>query len=124
MSLSLIGILNAQETISAKELIGTWTYIGADKPGLNDTIVLTKDLTNTKSFIQWTFISLDNILEKEARVVMKVENDSTKIIHVKSKGIKWFVFNPNLLVIENNNDQQNFRVSEKTQDRIEFVKIK
>jgi hypothetical protein len=122
--LFFLGMVDAQETITSKELIGTWTYIGPNKPILNDTIILTRNLANTKTFTHWTFKSQDNTLEKYSNVLMKLENDSTRIISVKSVGIKWYIFSPNLLVIESNNDQQNFRLAHKTRERIKFIKIK
>ena len=82
--LGFFGIINAQETISSEELIGTWTYLGPEKLSLNDTITLTKDQTNDKAFSHWTFIARDNELEMYVRI--NQDNDKAKAIDVKSKG--------------------------------------
>ena len=122
--LGFCGIMNAQETISSKELIGTWTHYGSNKPMLNDTIILSKNQNNNRTFSYWTFNIQDNELEKYARVLMQSENDSTCIIDVKSTGVKWAIRMPDLLVIKNHNDEQIFKISENTKNKIILVRIK
>jgi hypothetical protein len=120
--LGFCGNINAQETISSKELIGTWTYLGPNKLSLNDTIILTKDQKNAKTISQWTFKMQNSEIEMFVRIMG--EGDSIKGIDVKSNGVKWALKYPDCLIIKNAGIDKCLKVLEKSEEKIVLVRIK
>jgi hypothetical protein len=113
--------LNAQKSATPKLLIGEWTKVGQSGHQINDTIILTKKLSDASELHpRWKF----NLPDKLSQYFSKSDNGGAGVISV-SQTFKWnYDKKTKLLKIYGSKADQYFKVVSKGDQTIKLICIK